>query len=114
MNDESHTHAVASLADSLIECTGQLAAVRDHMAAFAASGQSTTDEPPESVLRRLLEDTLGPHLAGDPEGVQAAAELVCEAVSIIGYELFLVPADPSLDGACNGNRRQRRSRNRMH
>jgi len=113
MNDESHSLAVASLADSLLECTGQLAAILDHMAVFAASGQSTTDESPESVLSRLLEDTLSPRLAVHPEGVQAAADLVSQAVDIIGHELFLVPVDPS-DGSCNGNRRQRRSRNRMH
>ena len=89
---------VERLVDALIECTGPIAQIVDHMV------QAPDPMPPEdgmAVLRMLLGDALAPLAQrAAPAELRTATKLVHDAAHLIADEIFLVP------------HRQRRSRAR--
>ena len=80
---------VERLVDALLECTGPIAQIVDHM---ARAPDPMAPEDGMAVLRMLLGDALGP-LAGDA-GVRAATRVVHRAAHLIAEEILLVPHPP--------------------
>jgi hypothetical protein len=80
---------VERLVDALLECTGPIAQIVDHM---AQAPEPMAPEDGMAVLRMLLGDALAP-LAGDA-GVGVATRVVHRAAHLIAEEILLVPHPP--------------------
>jgi hypothetical protein len=87
----THTESTKPLdwfVDSLLQTSGQLMLIVDHMARHAS------DAAPKSIdetLRELLSSVLESELQGrDPSEFATAASLLAEVRHLIGDELFLV------------------------
>jgi hypothetical protein len=89
MTENEH---VERLVDALIECTGPIAQIVDHMV------QAPDPMPPEdglTVLRMLLGDALAPLAQeAEPAALRTATKLVHDAARLIAEEIFLVPHRP--------------------
>ena len=83
---------VERLVDALIECTGPIAQIVDHMV------QAPDPMPPEdglTVLRMLLGDALAPlGRRAAPHDLRTATKLVHDAAHLIAEEILLVPHAP--------------------
>jgi len=114
MTDTDTTNPLDWFVNSLLQSTGQLMLIVDHMARHP--NEAADAEPFDDVLRTLLggvlEDTLGER---DPADLAAAAALLADAREVIGNELYLVDPDELSNGSCVGrpNRRERRRRRRQ-
>ena len=97
MTDTEATNPLATFVDSLLQSTGQLMLIVDHMARSptADSGGESFD----GVLRRLLNDVLSKGLADrPPTEYAAAATLLAEVRDVISDEIYLVdPEEPPDD-----------------
>lgn len=111
MTDTDTANPLEWFLNSLLQSTGQLMLIVDHMARHP--NEAPDAEPFDDVLRTLLhdvlEDTIGQR---DPADLAAAAALLGDAREVIGNELFLVDPDELVNGSCVGrpNRRERRRR----
>ena len=100
---------VDHLVDAVLQSFGQIAALVEHMAEFAASNAGSGAEPVPVVLRRLLVEVLAPMAdAGDDAAIRTAAQMLCAATATVGAELYLVP--PAAAAACARRRPARRAR----
>jgi hypothetical protein len=78
------------LTEALRDLAGVAAQILGHMARW--QGHSAPDAPPpEDVFRTLLSETLGPLLERHaPDTVEAARQILIEAVDLIEAEILLV------------------------
>ena len=91
MEANSETTEYAPLRDyvaALLQVTGQLMLVIDHMARAAATAPSDADDVP-TVLTNLIEGILAPTIA--LEDACVAAAVINRTGELIGEELYMVP-----------------------
>ena len=111
MTTTDATHPLDWFVSSLLQSTGQLMLIVDHMARHPSTAPAA--ESVDDVLHRLLRDTLADALdAHEPAALAAAAALLADAREVIGEEIFLVDPEELTDGSCGArpNRAARRRR----
>ncbi len=111
MTTTDATHPLDRFVSSLLQSTGQLMLIVDHMARYPNTAPDA--EAFDDVLHRLLRDTLAEALDGhDPAALAAAAALLADARKAIGDDIFLVDPEELTDGSCGArpNRAARRRR----
>jgi hypothetical protein len=119
MNDSGYHHSrddpLAALVAQLLQTTGCLMLIIDHMADWASSGRVPDGAPPfNEVLAALVADALEPVVQGLASSeIETATALLAAASDAVGEEILLVPIDgppcrpaPVL-GAGIGNRPRR-------
>ncbi|HEX6115944.1 MAG TPA: hypothetical protein VFY99_02520 [Solirubrobacterales bacterium] len=104
MNESRSTPDIDELADALLEATGQLCHIADHMVSAAEAGLSAPDAPPPSeVLRKLLAETLANARPGFAKvDVRRTAVVLRRTVRTIEREIYLVPADAPRENGSAG------------
>jgi hypothetical protein len=95
---------IADFADALLDATGQLTQIADHMVSYAEAGLSAPDAlPPAEVLRNLLTDTLGQaRPAFARADLRRATAILRRTVRTVEGEIYLVPADLPDESGPNG------------
>lgn len=86
--NNSGSTALHDYVSALLQCTGALMLVGNHMAEAAVTAPPDADDVP-TVLARLVEGILAPALALDD--LRVAATVVERTRELIGEELYLVP-----------------------
>lgn len=86
--NDAHPTALHDYVAALLECTGALMLIVNHMTEAAADAPPDADDVP-TVLTRLLEGIIAPELA--PGDLRGAATVVARTRDLIGEELYLVP-----------------------
>lgn len=86
--NNSESAALHDYVSALLECTGALMLVVNHMAEAAVTAPPDADDVP-TVLARLIEGALAPALA--LADLRVAAMVVERTRERIGEELYLVP-----------------------
>lgn len=100
MNKPRSRTDIDDFVNALLEATGQLSQIAEHMVAYSEAGLSSPDAlPPAEVLRSLLAETLAVARPGfAPVDVRRAALVLKRTVRTIEREIYLVANDES-DGA---------------
>jgi len=105
------TPPIEHLVDAVLQSSGQVGALVEHMSEWAARHPSPHAPPVPVVLRALLVEVLAPLGDGADEcAVLTAAQLLSAATATIAAELHLVPA--SAGAACEPRRLAGRRRAR--
>lgn len=101
--------AVAMLVARMMQTTGTLSLIVNHMAEWSSSERAPADSRRfDEVLAGLLQDALEPLADRHPaDEIAAAAGLLDRAQELICEELYLVPRDPP---PCSRRRTPRRAR----
>lgn len=101
---------LASYVEALLQCTGTLMLIVDHMAVFDAthSPEEPPDESAPETLRRLLQELVASEIGPGGEDVAAATWLLERTTGAIREEIYLVPPAGEHPDACHGRRRRRR------
>jgi hypothetical protein len=96
MTDTETTSPLGWFVNSLLQSTGQMTLIIDHMARNASEAPDA--EPFDAVLRRLFNEILAKGLAGHPPAHFAtAAALLADARDVIADEIYLVEPGEPLD-----------------
>jgi hypothetical protein len=111
MSDTETTNPLDWFVNSLLQSTGQLMLIVEHMASYPDT--SPDARPFDDVLRDVVRDALQDALKDrKPADLVGAAALLADVRELIGNELFLVDPRGFDDESCAGrpNRRERRRR----
>jgi hypothetical protein len=96
MTETETTSPLGWFVNSLLQSTGQMTLIIDHMARSANDGPDA--EPFDAVLRRLFNEVLSKGLADrPPEHFATAAALLADARQVIADEIYLVDSAPPGD-----------------
>jgi hypothetical protein len=91
MTEQTTPPEVRRYVESLLDCGMQLATILDHMYRFENPDPDVP--PPPEVLRKLLTDTLAPHLAARTTDLKRARRVLDTTAKAIEDEIFLVDPD---------------------
>ena len=109
MHENTPGGALTAFIDSLLQSTGQLMLIVDHM----ANNPGDPESPPvDVVLRELVEGILAPEVRGRSADVATATSILTVAREVIGRELFLVPPGALPERAASVARQDRMRRRR--
>lgn len=92
--NSKRTDPLGPFIDSLLQSTGQMMLIVDHM---AASPPNPDAEPVDDVLRTLLRGALEPTLGGCQEDLRAATAVLDKSRDQIAAEIYFVPHEVSED-----------------
>jgi hypothetical protein len=82
---------IADYVQALLELSGQLRGIVDHMCAYESAGYSSPDAlPPAEVLRNLLTETLANVATPRERDIRCATRMLRTTAKTIEREIFLV------------------------
>lgn len=92
MKENQSRSGVERFVDELLQTTGQMMLIVDHMARCFEEGAVADDaEPSDLVIRRLFTEVLEPEICrGDAAAFEATNALLARSRDVIGRELVLV------------------------
>ena len=85
---------------SLLQSTGQIQLMADHMLRFDEATNSHSDQSIDDTLQELITDTVGRVLDRDPEEYAAAAVLLADVRKAIEEDVLLVEPGAFYDEDC--------------
>ena len=104
MTEIDASNPLDSFINSLLQSTGQLMLIVDHMARHP--NEEPDAEGFDDVLRHLLRGTLEDALGGrDPADLAGAAALLADTRELIAAEIFLAEPEELANGSCGGRSR---------